>query len=290
MDILTFLIFLLAYLSPPPVSMQQATHSRLHVRDAQDAHTVFEAVRQGRLRAVTRRLNDSERSMFVRSGSVFVWEECDDESGLKRWTDGRVWGQSRMREPYLFYDEKLPSDGFKSAEQQPKQPVFRFVDGPTRSSPGSSALLHQDRSGGHHTGLIKQAYSAFVILSPNSRPRKWHLTAYFTYADLPSIPTVDRDPLLSRITVPRGIYSSGKVRGRSDSDRSSGSPELSRSNSPPEPHMSVYRPPMDRARTLPSLHDSIGAYNFHGSNFNSLGSRLPEDHRVIQMLNSRHII
>lgn len=66
--------------------MQQATHPRLHVRDARDAHAVFEAVRQGLLRPAVRRLNEVERSMHVRSGSVFVWEECDDESGLKRWT------------------------------------------------------------------------------------------------------------------------------------------------------------------------------------------------------------
>jgi Gti1/Pac2 family transcription factor len=78
--------------------MQRPTHSRLHVRDARDAHTVFEAVRQGLLRPVTRRLNEVERSMFITSGSIFVWEESDDDLGLKRWTDGRVWSQSRMRE------------------------------------------------------------------------------------------------------------------------------------------------------------------------------------------------
>lgn len=66
--------------------MQQATHPRLHVRDARDAHTVFEAVRQGLLRPVSRRLNEMERSMHVRSGAIFVWEESDDETGLKRWT------------------------------------------------------------------------------------------------------------------------------------------------------------------------------------------------------------
>lgn len=65
---------------------QQATHPRLHIRDARDAHTVFEAVRQGFLRPITRRLNDHERSTLVRSGAVFVWEEAEDETGLKRWT------------------------------------------------------------------------------------------------------------------------------------------------------------------------------------------------------------
>ena len=64
--------------------MQRATHPRLHVRDARDAHTVFEAVRQGLLRPVVRRLNEVERSMHVRSGSVFVWEETEEAIGLRR--------------------------------------------------------------------------------------------------------------------------------------------------------------------------------------------------------------
>lgn len=82
----------------PAQDVQRPTHPRLHVRDARDAHVVFEAVRQGRLKPVQRRLNELERSTYITSGSLFVWEESDDEMGLKRWTDGRVWSQSRMRE------------------------------------------------------------------------------------------------------------------------------------------------------------------------------------------------
>lgn len=78
--------------------MQRPTHARLHVRDARDAQTVLEAVRRGALKPVVRRLNEMERAMFIQSGAIFVWEESDDELGLKRWTDGRVWSQSRMRE------------------------------------------------------------------------------------------------------------------------------------------------------------------------------------------------
>ena len=35
---------------------------------------------------------------YIRSGSVFVWEESDDDTGLRRWTDGLLWSASRMRE------------------------------------------------------------------------------------------------------------------------------------------------------------------------------------------------
>ncbi len=66
--------------------------------------TVFEAVRRGFLKPVTRRLNEIERAMFIQSGAIFVWEESEDELGLKRWTDGRVWSQSRMREVRFLRD------------------------------------------------------------------------------------------------------------------------------------------------------------------------------------------
>ncbi|KAJ4487723.1 Gti1/Pac2 family-domain-containing protein [Lentinula aciculospora] len=270
--------------------MQQATHPRLHVRDARDAHAVFEAVRQGHLRPVVRRLNEVERSMHVRSGSVFVWEECDDESGLKRWTDGRVWGQSRMREPYLFYDEKLPSDG-GSSDQSHRYPNFRFVEGPTRVAHTSSALLHQDRSGGTHPGLIKQAYSAWVTLSQNSRPRKWHLTAYFTYSDLPSIPTIDRDPILSKITVPPGIYHGGKSRSKGEDDGVY-SPQVRPSSPSPATQNSSIAGSASRTSSpsLPSFHSTVGSYALNPrSAYPQTGNRMSEDHRVIHMLNSRHV-
>lgn len=74
----------------PAQDVQRPTHPRLHVRDARDAHTVFEAVRLGVLKPVVRRLNELERSSYIQSGSIFIWEESDDEMGLKRWTDGKV--------------------------------------------------------------------------------------------------------------------------------------------------------------------------------------------------------
>lgn len=35
-------------------------------------------------RPVIRRLNDAERAMYIRSGSVFVWEETEEAIGLRR--------------------------------------------------------------------------------------------------------------------------------------------------------------------------------------------------------------
>lgn len=60
-------------------------------------------------------------------------------------------------------------------------------------------------------GLVKQTYSAIVTPGDGTR-RKWHLTAYFTNADFPSLPTVADDPVLSNVVVPKGMYRSGKSR------------------------------------------------------------------------------
>ncbi|KLT40744.1 hypothetical protein CC85DRAFT_303862 [Cutaneotrichosporon oleaginosum] len=69
-----------------------------------DALLVFEAARRGMIPRVTRRLNDSERSM-VQSGSVFVYDE--QESGIKRWTDGHSWSPSRILANFLVYRETI---------------------------------------------------------------------------------------------------------------------------------------------------------------------------------------
>jgi Gti1/Pac2 family transcription factor len=155
-------------------------------------------------------------------------------------------------------------------------PTFRFIDGITRPGPSSSAVSHQDRATNHHPGLVKQAYSVWVMVSPNSRPEKWHLTAYFTYAELPHLPTIDRDPNLRTVIVPPGIYRSAKTRTRSDDGFSSrgGSPLSSRPNSYSLPSISTLQvtPPPPG----PPTHVSYG-------------TRLPEDERLIHMLNSRHV-
>jgi hypothetical protein len=67
-----------------------------------DALLILEAARRGLIPRVTRRLVESERKMIT-SGSVFVFDE--DESGIKRWTDGFFWSPSRILGNFLLYRE-----------------------------------------------------------------------------------------------------------------------------------------------------------------------------------------
>ena len=165
---------------------------------------------------------------------------------------------------------------------------YRFVDGPSRTW-SSSAQSHYDRSDKHPLGLVKQAYSAWVIESVSAKPRKWHLTAYFTYSDLPSIPTPDQDPLLRSITVPANVYRSGKARSRNSESASPPSPSPGRPMTPASP------PSRSRGDNvvLPSLHSAIAQSPMAAhaaAQHRQHSARLAEDQRMIQMLNSRPIL
>lgn len=159
----------------------------------------------------------------------------------------------------------------------PSAPAFRFVDGVARPGPSSSALSHQDRTTNHHSGLIKQAYSAWVLPNPHARPQKWHLTAYFTYTELSYLPVIEQDSLLRTIIVPAGIYRTGKARTRGDDDEGNGN------RSPHGSQSQNLLPP------LSTIHPDIRTHPSGSLPTRTVGTRLPEDQRLIQMLNSRHV-
>ena len=61
--------------------------------------STLQAARRGIIPRVTRRLNDFERRTMVKSGAVFIFSV--EESGIKRWTEGLAWSQSRISGNFL---------------------------------------------------------------------------------------------------------------------------------------------------------------------------------------------
>jgi Gti1/Pac2 family transcription factor len=89
--------------------MQQPTCKNIKIRSVQDAHRVFLAVQEGTLQMVTRRLDADER-LALTSGCVYAWEERGPHSevtgmGIERFTEGRRWSPSRVRDVrnFLFF-------------------------------------------------------------------------------------------------------------------------------------------------------------------------------------------
>ncbi|TBU64402.1 Gti1/Pac2 family-domain-containing protein [Dichomitus squalens] len=181
--------------------MQLPTCTGIRIRSLSDAHVIFHAVTLGLLPIVSRRLDIEERR-YIHSGCVCVWEErsaCGEGAssvGIERWTDGRRWGPSRVRDEFLYYQEKLPE--FEADEEL-------------------SSLIFGSR-------LIKQTYSVYVD-TPTGR-RKWHLVAYFTGETLERLLTVDEIPELSAIRhlVPPGKYTTARMARQRARPESSGPP------------------------------------------------------------------
>ncbi|KAH7924213.1 hypothetical protein BV22DRAFT_1165803 [Leucogyrophana mollusca] len=178
--------------------MQHPTCAGLRVRSPQDAQVIFHAVSLGVLPMVRRRL-DTEERRSIRSGCVFVWEERGPNAeatglGIERWTDGKRWGPSRVRDEFLFYHEKDP------------EPVDVEL---TSDSDTTCVFIYLGpRSDQVRVSLVKQTYSVFVETSRGRR--KWHLIAYFTHDTLDQLRTVSDLPELSRISVPPGKYRSAR--------------------------------------------------------------------------------
>ncbi|GAA5897864.1 hypothetical protein JCM5296_006096 [Sporobolomyces johnsonii] len=68
-----------------------------------DALLIFEGCKRGFLPKISRRLQDYEKRALVVSGAVFVFDE--EETGIKRWTDGLSWSPSRTLGNFLVYRE-----------------------------------------------------------------------------------------------------------------------------------------------------------------------------------------
>jgi hypothetical protein len=64
-----------------------------------EALRLVHAARLGIIRRVIRRLNDRERNQMIVSGAVFVFSA--QESGIRRWTDGRLFLSSRIDGNFL---------------------------------------------------------------------------------------------------------------------------------------------------------------------------------------------
>ncbi|EPQ57073.1 hypothetical protein GLOTRDRAFT_73605, partial [Gloeophyllum trabeum ATCC 11539] len=156
--------------------MQQPTLRDFRLRNVQDALKVFYACHLGILPLITRRLDNEERQA-LRPGDAYVWEGRNPQTdvsglGIERWTEGKKWSQSRVREDLLYYYEKFP-DG--------KAPPIR------------------DR-------LIRQTYSATVNDPISSKPRKLGLSTYYTENSLEHLRTVDEIPQLRNLDVPDGLF------------------------------------------------------------------------------------
>ncbi|KAJ3897356.1 hypothetical protein F5879DRAFT_760236, partial [Lentinula edodes] len=153
---------------------------------------LFYSVYQGHLEMVTRRLDADER-MALGSGCVYAWEERGPHTeitglGIERFTEGRRWSPSRVRDEFLFYYEKYT---------------------PPESAAGQASGSDKPQAPKDWDPLVKQTYSVWIDTEKGRR--KWHLTAYFTQLTVDNLGTIDNIPGVGDLTVPEGMFKSTRV-------------------------------------------------------------------------------
>ncbi|KZV62694.1 hypothetical protein PENSPDRAFT_545649, partial [Peniophora sp. CONT] len=172
---------------------QKPTCTDTFVRSVADVHKIFYAVLLGRLPLITRRLDAAERDA-LRTGSCYVWEDRGPHSvtglGIERFTEGRHWSASRVRDDFLYYYE-------------------RYKGGSSTTNPSSSSN-DSDKPPRGWDPLVKQTYSVYVNPNPGqpepNPPKKWHLTAYYTESSIDGLRAVNSLPECSDLNVPEGMF------------------------------------------------------------------------------------
>ncbi|KAJ2595067.1 Gluconate transport-inducing protein [Coemansia sp. RSA 1804] len=182
---------------------------------AHDALLIFEACNSGLLPRVQRRFSDRERQT-IRSGAVYIWDE--EETGMRRWTDGRTWSPSRVHGCFLIYYElegrrhqfvsKTAATGGGSRRSRSSRPSNQ--NGPARHAPyepSPPSIMQKEQ------GLIKKALS----LCTNDK-RKLHLVCYYSREDVEAgcLTSPTNDPMFKGIQVyeeryPEISYGNGRM-------------------------------------------------------------------------------
>ena len=176
-----------------------------HVATTNDALILFEACLSGQLSHVPRRPHDRERSMLIRSGCIFIYEE--NASGIKRWTDGVTWSPSRILGNFLIYRElekpfppgekkRAMRKANRSRPNRPGEPYNRpdSTSGTYSPTTPSSSTLSGDRApdereraligslvdsyGFKAEGLVKKTMSVTV------QGVAHHLVSYYSLSDV----------------------------------------------------------------------------------------------------------
>ncbi|KAH9941172.1 Gti1/Pac2 family-domain-containing protein [Epithele typhae] len=231
--------------------MQHPTLTNVRIRHTNDARHIFYAVARNILPMTTRRL-DAEERRAIASGCVYVWEErcANSEPLVWAWsagaTDGMGWGPSRVRDEFLFYQQRE-----NEPSEDPNNPSARWASMMRKSN--ARGALHFSRSEADR--LIKQTYSD----RPRGITRKWHLTAYFSQTTLDNLGTIDG--LVSDIGAathePWGISMPPPT-----AIPYSAEPQKWRTGSPPPRHSAPFAPPQRAYPTPRSSYESAGSPHY----------------------------
>ncbi|KAF8473792.1 Gti1/Pac2 family-domain-containing protein [Gautieria morchelliformis] len=179
------------------------------IKDHHDALLLITAARLGLIPRFRRRLNMPEQDTLIYSGAVFLWTE--EESCMKRWTDGYPWSPSRIHHEFLLYREmaergcarsrtssRLATNDASDENVRPHDSrhrrTIRLLAGSLFNADELENLVRMSISGESRIndvfkrgGLMKKTFSLSL---PGET---WHVISYYTL----------EDALASRLPIPK---------------------------------------------------------------------------------------
>lgn len=158
----------------PRQQAQEAIYGPVYTEE--ECLQIIDMCRMNVLPRVKTRLGETERSM-IRPGSVFVYEE--EESGILRWTDGKLWTSSKIHGRCLIYYEQKEVEADESVEGacSDSSSLECVLQEARRAISDASQIGDRAERRTHcRTGLVKMAATL------RYKERTFHLMAYTTHA------------------------------------------------------------------------------------------------------------
>lgn len=158
-----------------------------YVGSTKDALLIIQSIINKQLNLIPRRPHERERNELIQSGNVFIFVE--EQSGIKRWTDGMSWLPSRILGRFLVYRE-LDKDNLHPDPEDSKRPKKkRKLSLSTEDIEMSSSTTHSHQHGFKDQGLIKKTLSITTSLRElnlmNKEERQTiHLISYYNANDV----------------------------------------------------------------------------------------------------------
>jgi len=132
-----------------------------YIGNYDEAILIVHTVRLGLFETMTRRLNNEERD-GIESGDIFCFIENDH--GMRRWTDGRVWSPSKISGEFLIYQE-VPRHLSKNSLKKRRDPSNLENDGASPSTELKKEEIIDNTTLHKKTVSIKQGDKTYHIIA-----------------------------------------------------------------------------------------------------------------------------
>ncbi|KAI5132756.1 Gti1/Pac2 family transcription factor [Nematocida ausubeli] len=138
------------------------------IRSEDECMKIIDMSRLGALPMIKSRLSDAERNS-IRPGSIYVYEE--GESGISRWTDGKIWSTSKISGRCLLYYELIETSYDSRLESLSSTQCLENI---LKLGKEIISLSKDEKRIPKKHGLIKMTTSLVY------QKKTYHMLAYFT--------------------------------------------------------------------------------------------------------------